>query len=140
MTVSRLSAFLLALLTTVVSAQQRPAVAAHPAPVAKSSGFSTERLARTDALLQRYVDENRIAGAVGLVLRDGRAIYERAVGWSDKEASRRMARDPNFPIASQTKALTSVAILQLVEDRRVALGNPVSQFIPTFDRTTVAVK
>ncbi len=140
MTVSRLSAFLLALLTTVVSAQQRPAVAAHPAPVAKSSGFSTERLARIDALLQRYVDENRIAGAVGLVLRDGRPVYERAVGWSDKEAGRRMTTDAIFRIASQSKALTSVAILQLVEEGRIALSNPVGQFIPGFTKTTVAVK
>src|SRR3954454_13818129 len=90
MTVSRLSAFLLALLTTVVSAQQRPAVAAHPAPVAKSSGFSTERLGRIAAVLQRYVDENRIAGAVGVVLRHGRRFYEGPVGWSDKEAGRRI--------------------------------------------------
>jgi Beta-lactamase len=54
---------------------------------------SAERLARIDAVLQRYVDENRIAGVVGLVLRDGRPIYERTVGWSDKEAGRKMATD-----------------------------------------------
>jgi CubicO group peptidase (beta-lactamase class C family) len=99
-----------------------------------------ERLARIDQLLQRYVDEDRIAGAVALVLRDGRPMYEKAVGWSDKEAGRRMATDTIFRIASQTKALTSVATLQLVEEGRLALSTPVSQFIPSFEKTTVAVR
>src|SRR5262245_23384521 len=47
------------------------------------AGFSIDRLKRIDALLQRYVDENRVAGAVALVLRDGQPIYEKAVGWAD---------------------------------------------------------
>lgn len=49
-----------------------------------------------------------------------------------------MAPDALFRIASQTKALTSVATLMLVEDGRVALSDPVSKFIPSFRRTTVA--
>ena len=75
---------------------------------------SRDRLARIDRALQQYVDENRVAGAVALVLRDGRPIYERAVGWSDKEAGRRMTPDTIFRIASQTKAITSTAILALM--------------------------
>ena len=71
-----------------------------------------------DALLQRYVDEKRLAGAVALVLRDGQPVYERAVGWSDKEAGRPMAMDTIFRIASQTKAITSVAVLSLMEEGR----------------------
>jgi CubicO group peptidase (beta-lactamase class C family) len=106
----------------------------------RSVAAPEERLARVDQLLQRYVDENRIAGAVALVLRDGQPFYEKAVGWSDKEAGRRMAPGTIFRIASQTKALTSVATLQLVEEGRLALGTPVSEFIPTFEKTTVAVR
>src|SRR5574338_182112 len=90
-----------------------------------ANGFSPQRLARIDAVLQRYVDENRIAGAVALVLRDGRPVYEKAVGWSDKEAGRRMAIDTVFRIASQTKALTSVAILSLVEEGKIGITDPV---------------
>lgn len=99
-----------------------------------------DRLARLDRLLQQHVDENRIAGAVALVLRDGRPMYERAVGWSDKEAGRRMSMDTIFRIASQTKALTSVAILMLMEEGRLSINNPVGSFIPVFRNTTVAVK
>ena len=68
------------------------------------SVFSAERLARIDRVLQQYVDEGRIGGIVALVLRDGKSVYERAIGWSDKEAGRRMATDTIFRIASQTKA------------------------------------
>src|SRR5918995_700010 len=73
------------------------------------AGVSADGLARIDTALQKSVDENRLAGAVALVLRDGKPIYERAVGWSDKEASRRMTTDTMFRIASQTKAITSAA-------------------------------
>ena len=113
------------------------AVAAIPA---SADSLSAERLARIDRLLQQYVDENRIAGAVALVLQDGKPAYERAVGWSDKEAGRRMTTDTLFRIASQTKAITSVAILSLVEEGRIDLNEPASRYIPGFAKTTVAVQ
>ena len=102
--------------------------------------FAPDRVARIDSWLQRYVDENRVAGAVALVLRDGRPVYERAVGWSDKEAGRRMSVDTIFRVASQSKALTSVAILSLVEEGKIGVGDPVSRFIPGYAKTTVAVR
>ena len=79
------------------------------------AGFSTERLARVDTLLDSYVNGGRIAGVVALFLRDGKPVYERAVGWSDREAGSKMSMDTEFRIASQSMALTSVAILQLME-------------------------
>src|SRR6188472_992964 len=97
-----------------------------------------ERVARIDRALQRYVDENRIAGIVALVLRDGQPVYERAVGWSDKEAGRKMTPDTIFRIASQTKAITSTAILSLVEEGKLTINDPVSRVIPQFAKTTVA--
>ena len=103
------------------------------------NGVSGERLQRVDAYLQQQVDSSRIAGAVGLVLRDGRVIYERAVGWADKESGRRMTTDAMFRIASQTKALTSIAIMILFEEGKIALDDPVSRFIPAYARTTVMV-
>ena len=128
--------FLLAITTT--AAVQRPATSLRT-PGAES-GIDADRLSRVDKVLQQHVNENRIAGAVALVLRDGRPIYEKAFGWSDKEAGRRMTTDTLFRIASQTKALTSVAILALMEEGALTLNSPVSQFIPGFAKTTVAVK
>lgn len=120
---------------TGLAAQTRPTV-----KPAAQLGFAPDRLARIDRSLQQAVDSNRIAGAVALVLRDGQVAYERAVGWADKEAGRRMTTDAIFRIASQSKALTSVAILSLVEEGNLGLGNRVSRFLPSFAKTTVAVK
>jgi len=105
-----------------------------------ANGFSAERLARIDRFMQSYVDEHKVAGAVGLVLRNGRVVYEKAVGWSDMEAGRRMTPDALFRIASQTKAITSVAIMALVEEGKIAISDPVSRFIPAYSRTMVATR
>src|SRR4051812_8745188 len=108
------------------------------ASASASAGVSTARLARIDAMLQTYVDQGQIPGAVALVLRDGRPVYQKAVGWADREAHRPMRMDTVFRIASQTKAITSVAVLSLVEEGKLSLGDPVSRYIPSFAKTTVA--
>jgi CubicO group peptidase (beta-lactamase class C family) len=94
-------------------------LAAQPsrAPIARApNGFSAERLARIDRFLQQYVDSNRIGGAVALVLRDGQVAYQKSVGWIDRESRRPMTTDAMFRIASQSKAITSTAVLMLVEE------------------------
>ena len=131
----RTAALLILILSASVSAGQR----ATPKPPA-AAGISQERFKRLDTVLHEHIDQDRIAGIVVLVLRDGKPIYERALGWSDKEARRPMAGDSIFRIASQTKALTSAAILALMEDGRLTPNMPVSRFIPDFAKTTVAVK
>ncbi|HQZ40143.1 MAG TPA: serine hydrolase domain-containing protein [Vicinamibacterales bacterium] len=113
------------------------------APVAQPAhgpSLDASRLARLDTVLQQYVSENRIAGAVALVLQDGRPVYEKAVGWRDKESGARMTADAMFRIASQTKAITTVAALMLVEQGKIGLTDPVSRFIPAYAKTTVITK
>src|SRR4051794_10706886 len=109
------SVLLLVLLAVPSLVQARQVATAHAPASSPASGkaFAADRLARIDSMFQRHVDEGRLAGAVVLVLRDGRPVYDRAFGWSDKEAGRRMAPDSIFRIASQSKALTSVGILSL---------------------------
>lgn len=140
MTRLKIVVVLVALTTALLSAGQQtarpPARSAAPHSSSRTP-VAPARLALIDRLLQQYVDGDRIAGAVALVLQDGRPAYERAVGWSDKEAGRRMTSDTIFRIASQSKAITSTAILMLMEEGKLALGNPVSQFIPSFAKTTV---
>jgi CubicO group peptidase (beta-lactamase class C family) len=125
-----LLAFLLAIASA--SAQQ-------PAPRPTSAGLAPNRLARLDTKLQEYVDQGKVAGVVALVLRDGKPVYEKAFGWSDKEAGRTMTTDAIFRIASQSKAFTSTAVMALVEEGKIGINEPVSHFIPTFAKTTVAV-
>lgn len=106
---------------------------------ATTTAAPAERVARIDRALQAYVDRGDLVGLVALVLRDGETVYERAFGLRDREAGRPMTVDSVFRIASQTKAITSVAILSLVEDGRIRLNDPVSRFIPEFASTTVMV-
>jgi CubicO group peptidase (beta-lactamase class C family) len=94
--------------------------------------------ARIDPFLQSYVDSNRIGGAVVLVVRDRRVVYERGVGWADREAKRPMTADAIFRIASESKPITSVAILQLAEAGKLSIDDPVSRWLPTFAQTFVA--
>jgi CubicO group peptidase (beta-lactamase class C family) len=105
-----------------------------------AQSLSVERLARIDRLFQQYVDEGRVGGAVALVLQDGKPVYDRAFGWRDKEAGRKMTTDAIFRIASQTKALTSTAILSLMEEGRIGLGDPAGRYIAGFSKTTVAAQ
>lgn len=128
------------LLVASIPVGARAQSSAGPGATPTHLGFAPDRLARIDSFLQRAVDENRIGGAVALVLRDGQTAYERAVGWADKESGRRMTTDAIFRIASQSKAITSAALLTLVEEGKLSVTDPVSRYIPTFARTTVATK
>lgn len=100
----------------------------------------TQRLSKVDQLLEKYVKDGRIAGAVALVLRDGEPIYERAVGWRDREAQQPIDMQTIFRIASQTKAITSAAILLLAEEKKLSVHDEVAKYIPAFARTRVAVR
>jgi CubicO group peptidase (beta-lactamase class C family) len=134
--------FILELVTNLAVAQpiRAPRASAQRAAPEAPLRLSAERLARVDRALQRYVDSQRVAGVVALVLQDGRVAYERALGWSDREAGRRMTPSTVFRIASQTKAITSAVILSLVEEGLIGLNDPVSRWIPSFDSTTVLLQ
>ena len=121
------------LLAVPGTAQPRAAASA----AAAEWTFSRARLARIDSVLERYVADQRIPGAVLLILRDGRPVHQAVVGWADREAGRRMTADALFRIASQSKALTTVAIKMLVEEGKIGLMDPVSRWIPAYARTVV---
>jgi CubicO group peptidase (beta-lactamase class C family) len=104
-----------------------------------TSAISAERLGRLRAELQRYVDEGRLAGAVVRIQQDGKLVFSEAVGWRDKEARDPMREDSIFRIASQTKALTSVAVMMLMEEGKLLLDDPVGKHLPEWKKTTVAV-
>ena len=102
-------------------------------------GVSAERLERLSEVLQGYVDEGRLAGGVALVARRGQVVYLEAFGQRDREAGAPMRRDDLFRIASQTKALVSVAAMLLQEEGKLLISHPVSRYLPEFAETTVAV-
>ena len=103
-------------------------------------GMSAERLDRLTESLQAYVDEGQLPGAVVTVARQGRIAYQQAFGMRDIEAAAPMHTDTIFRIASQTKAIISVGIVMLQEDGALVISDPVSQYLPEFRETTVAVE
>jgi len=130
---------LLAALSALLLVAPTARAEAPPAATPESVGLSSERLARLHAGMQQYVDAGKVAGVVTYVARNGRVVELQAFGKADVEAGRPMKTDTIFRVASQTKAFTSVSVMMLVEEGKVTLADPVSRFIPAFDKTTVAV-
>lgn len=102
-------------------------------------GFSSKRLERIDAVFSNYVKENKLAGSVILVARKGKVGYFKSFGYRDIASKAAMTNDDIFRIASQTKAIISVGIMTLQEEGKLLIQDNVSQYIPEFKETTVAV-
>lgn len=134
---------LVALVAFTVAAPARAqapsaAVSLRTAPP-EASGMSAERLKRIDAVMEKYIADKRIAGAVTLVMRHGRLVHLRAQGMQDIERQVPMSTDTLFRLASMSKAITTAAAMTLVEEGRLLLNDPVSKYLPSFERTDVAV-
>jgi CubicO group peptidase (beta-lactamase class C family) len=110
-----------------------------PTGAPELAGMAPDRLARITATMKDLVDQGRLAGTVTLVARNGTVVYHEAAGRRDIDRNVPMTTDTLFRIASMSKAVTSTAIMMLVEEGRVHLDDPVSRFIPSFARTTVVV-
>lgn len=113
--------------------------AALPTAKPEDVGLSAERLERLSRLMQDYVERGRVAGTVALIARNNRIAYLRPFGKLDVAKEAAMPTDAIFRIASQTKAVTSVAVMILQEEGRLLIDDPVSKYIPEFAKTRVAV-
>ena len=140
--ISRLCAALLwcaAFLACGMAAPQ--GVAQSFAPVSPEEvGVSSERLARLDAALESYVEEEQLPGAALVIGRRGHIVYARAFGYRDREAEEPLEVTDLFRIASQTKAVISVGVMMLQEQGHMLIDQNLSDFIPEFDSTVVAVE
>ncbi|HEY6504263.1 MAG TPA: serine hydrolase [Chitinophagaceae bacterium] len=119
-------------------------VAQKPKPVAATApemaGFSSERLMRIDKAMDEWVKKEWMNGGVALIIRDGKIVYHKASGYNDLDTKAPLQKDAIFRIASQTKAITSVAIMILFEEGKLLLNDPVSKYIPSFRKQTVLDK
>jgi len=125
--------FLVSSLSTSVLAAELRAIAPERA------GFSAERLGRINELLETYVADGRIPGATIQIVKDGRVVLYDSVGYQDREAQAPMQTDSIFRIASQTKAVVSVAIMMLQEEGKLLISDPLGKHLPEWQETTVAV-
>ncbi|WP_042259607.1 serine hydrolase domain-containing protein [Paraburkholderia heleia] len=103
-----------------------------------TQGMSCERLARIERFLdENYVAPGTLAGAVTQVWRRGELALNSVLGLADRERHTPMAEDSIFRIYSMTKPITSVAIMMLVEACKIALDDPVSKYIPSWEKPGV---
>ncbi len=108
-----------------------------PRATPDSVGLSAERLQNATAVLRQAVADRKIAGAVGLVARHGKIAYLEPVGLQDLGARVPMTERSVFRIYSQTKAVTAVAVMMLVEEGKVRLGDAASMHLPEFKNVMV---
>jgi len=109
----------------------------------QQSATSTQetRLAdQLDSLFNAAVANHEVPGAVAYVSQNGEIIYNKAFGMSDIESDKAQKQSDIFRIASMTKSVTAVAILQLVEKGKIFLDDPVSKFIPEFKAPQILVE
>ncbi|MEJ1098301.1 serine hydrolase domain-containing protein [Pseudoxanthomonas sp. CCNWLW206] len=106
-----------------------------PLPSAGSpaeEGFSAEQLQRLHSLIEKSTGPQGYLGAVTLIVRDGKVVDFQVYGHRDLGRSSPMREDTIFRIYSMTKPVTSVAVLQLVENGQIGLDDPISRYLPEF--------
>lgn len=109
-----------------------------PRADAAAEGFDPARLREATALLEQFVADRKIAGAVAAVSRNGRLVYLESVGVQDLESRAPMTPSSLFRIYSMTKPLTAVAAMMLFDAGKFRLDDPVAKYLPAFDRVMVA--
>jgi CubicO group peptidase (beta-lactamase class C family) len=108
-----------------------------PAAKPEEAGMSAQRLSRIDEMVNDHIKKEMIPGAVVLLVRNGKVAYHKAYGFNDNEKKVALKKDDIFRIASQTKAITSLAVMMLWEDGKFLLDEPISKYIPEFKNPTV---
>jgi CubicO group peptidase (beta-lactamase class C family) len=119
----------------VATLETRTHIEAEPEQV----GLSSRKLANISRLVQGYVDDKKIAGAITAVGRHGKVVHFETYGMMDVEAGKEMRPDTIFRIYSMTKPIASVALMTLYEEGRFQLDDPASKFIPEWKNLKVFI-
>jgi CubicO group peptidase (beta-lactamase class C family) len=110
-----------------------------PAKNLEEEGFDVLRLQKIDTFIQSYINRDILPNTVTFVARHGKIVHNNIYGWKDKEAGITLQKTDIFRLASQTKAITSVALLILYERGYFLLDDPLSKYIPEFKNPQVLV-
>ena len=118
------------MLLSLVAKPQNPAK--QTTSTIEEGGFEYYRLERINNLIQEYVDKKWLIGANALILYNGETVFNKAYGIQKTNPDKKMKNDAIYRIASQTKAITSVAVMILYEEGKFLLDDPISKYIPAF--------
>ncbi len=99
-----------------------------------------DRLRRIDTLVNEYIQKDWLKGVVTLVVKDNQLIQYKGYGILNADTKTPMPNDAIFRIMSQTKAITSVAVMILYERGKITLDEPIADFIPEFKNPVVIDK
>ncbi len=103
-------------------------------------GLSSAQLKRLEAVTQKHIDDGLVPGAVMLVARRGKVAWSATLGKRDPSVGDAMKPDSIFRIYSMTKPIVSVAVMQMVEEGRLQVSDPVSRFLPEIGKMKVGVE
>jgi len=105
--------------------------------VTKSAHFDYSKLAQIDAEVNKYVANHWLTGTSVIIVKDNKVVYYKGLGYANEASKKPMPANAIYRIMSQTKAITSLAVLQLVEQGKIGLDQKVSDFISTFKNPKV---
>lgn len=120
------------LLGAVCASSGAVTIAARAQVPAPATIVTAATRARIDETLSRMVQSGAIAGVSALVYEKGHEVYFNAFGMADREAARPMRRDAIVQIYSMTKPITGVALMQLYDQGKFQLDDPVATYAPEF--------
>lgn len=103
------------------------------------SGISLNRLQHYENYIKKEINEGKIPGAVAMVSRNGKIVYNESFGYRNLEEKIGMEKDDLFSLASMTKPIISVAFMMLYEEGHFSLKDPVSMYLPKFKDLVVTL-
>ena len=107
---------------------------------ASPSEVGISRLERLTQFFKTDTDAKRLPGAVVMIARHGKVVYYEAFGVRDLATGAPMRKDSIFRIYSMTKPITGVAVLMLMEDGKLRLSDPISEYLPALKNPKVMVE
>ena len=102
-------------------------------------GSSAQNFRPIDSIINSEINQNNTAGGVALVFHKGKIVLDKAYGYADIRSKTPMQTNSIFRIASMTKAIVSIGVLQLVDKGIVQLDDPIEKYIPAFTKQKVAI-
>lgn len=138
----RLPARILFSLLTISCLSWQSLAQANGLPIAapEEVGVSSQRLERLSSAMQRYIDDDLLAGTISLVARNGKVVHLESQGYKSREDGTAMSDDTIFFIMSMTKPIVSTALMMLYEEGHFLLTDPISDWIPELADKQVIVQ
>lgn len=105
--------------------------------VQNMSGMSMDKLNLLDQHIESFVNEGHVPGGVFVIARRGKIVYNKSFGYQTLDKKKKYQKDDIFRLASMTKAYTTVSIMQLFEQGKLGLDDPIFYYIPAFKQSAV---